>query len=166
MFSWPPYSWWLIIGPFINTTTQNPPLCFLQSAPVFPHFSSGAPSYACQKGEQSFPSGSKQAPQSSKWQPSSIHILHLNLKQRQEKIKWHRPHRVGGRECDPTWLFSLYSKWWQSALWLCSVRWALRLKPYTGKAPLWPWLVKCSHQEGASVQWLLRAAKLLLEIKM
>lgn len=31
---------------------------------------------------------------------------------------------------------SLYSEWWQSALWLCSVRWALRLKPYTGKAPL------------------------------
>lgn len=59
---------------------------------------------------------------------------------------------------------SLYSERWQSALWLCSVRWALRRKPYTGKVPWWPWLVKCSHfhQEGASVQRPLSDDKLLL----
>lgn len=41
----------------------------------------------------------------------------------------------GGRMWSHLIVESLYSEWWQSALWLCCVHWALRLKPYTGKAP-------------------------------
>lgn len=79
---------------------------------------------------------------------SSIHTLHLDLKRRQEKNQVTQAAR-SGRGCRGRgygegggWMWShlivesLYSEWWQSALWLCSVHWALRLKPYTGKAPL------------------------------
>ena len=73
--------------------------------------------------------------------------------------------REGG-ECDPTWLLRVYIASDDKVLYDFAVfAGPLRLKPYTGKAPRWPWLVKCSHfhQEGASVQRLLRAGKLLLE---
>lgn len=99
--------------------------------------------------------------------PVSTHSIWIWNSARRKSSDTGHTEWEGGREGMWSHLIveSLYSEWWQSALWLCSVRWALRLKPYTGKAPWWPWLVKCSHfhQEGASVQRLLRTGKLLLE---
>lgn len=68
--------------------------------------------------------------------------------------------RVVVAECDPTWLLRVFIASDDKVLYDFAVfTRAQRLKPYTGKAPWWPWLVKCTHfhQEEFSVQWLFRA---------
>lgn len=166
VFSWPPRSWWLIIGPFINTANQYPTSLFFTARCCFPSLLlTGAFLYLSvrwvklslrfKRGPTAFHMTAFQylrTPFGFETAPGENQVTQATQ---------------SGREGMWSHLIveSLYSEWWQSALWLCSVRWGLRLKPYTGKAPWWPWLVKCSHfhQEGASVQRLLRAGKLLLE---
>lgn len=171
MFSWPPHSWWLIIGPFINTASQNPPpSCFFFTAC---HCLSSLLHDQClplpaNKGSAAFPSRSKKRPSS--FSQDSLPVFTYSI------WIWNNARRKSSDTSHTKWeggrggmwshliVESLYSEWWQSALWLCRVHWALRLKPYTVKAPWWPWIVKCSHfhQEEVSVQRLLGPGKLLL----
>lgn len=170
MFSRPPCSWWLISEPFINTTSQNPPPCFLRPAAAFPHcclisvflylpirWVKLSLQVKKKKRPSSLPHDSPPVPCTPfgfETTPGENQVTQATHSGRVEEGMW--SHLIVER---------LYSDQWQSALWLCSVRWALRLKPYTGKASRWPWLVKCSHfhQEEVSVQRLFWAGKLPLE---
>lgn len=169
MFSWPPRSRWLIIGPFINTASQYPPPCSFNSLLLFsliaPYQHLPLPVSEVTKAFLQVQKRPHSLIHDSP--PVSTYTIWIWNSARRKSSDTGHTKWEGGRQGMWSHLIveSLYSEWWQSALWLCGVCWALRLKPYTGKAPWWPWLVKCSHfhQEGASVQRPLRAGRLLLE---
>lgn len=142
MFSWPRFFWWFIIELFINTVSQKTCPFWLPLSPIH------QPAYVF------FSALLFTSLPSDKVKCKALFLVHHRPSSSRPKTALQNPQTPFGFETLPgenqvtqatqtggegMWshliVESLYSEWWQSALWLCSVGRALPLKPYTVKPP-------------------------------